>query len=135
MPPALAKDKRYDQILHLERTEGRFTNNAGVLDFYDGGVAPHTSELPVPRHALARRTFAGAAIPSAWNTFPVAPTNSVLSQYRSFPSVVLRVAMSPERLAGLPHIRTVLAMLIALTVLQTGTSIRSFPLWHRRISP
>ena len=58
VPPALAKDKRYDQILHLERTEGRFTNNAGVLDFYDGGVAPHTSELPVPRYALARRIFA-----------------------------------------------------------------------------
>ena len=34
----------------------------------------------------ARRTLAGAAIPSAWSALPVAPTNSVLSQYRSFPS-------------------------------------------------
>lgn len=48
MPKALAtqhgtnlmKDKRYDQILHLERTEGRFTDNAGSLDFYDGDFAP-----------------------------------------------------------------------------------------------
>lgn len=36
----LAKKMRYDQILHLERTEGRFTDNAGVLDFYDGDFSP-----------------------------------------------------------------------------------------------
>jgi hypothetical protein len=39
----LSQSKHYDQILHLERTSGRFTNVGGVVDFYDeadGGFEP-----------------------------------------------------------------------------------------------
>jgi endonuclease/exonuclease/phosphatase family metal-dependent hydrolase len=32
----LARDKRYDQILHLPKYTKSFTNHGGVLDFYDG---------------------------------------------------------------------------------------------------
>jgi len=35
----LAKDKRYDKILHYPSYTKCFTDNAGVLDFYTGGVA------------------------------------------------------------------------------------------------
>lgn len=35
----LAKDKRYDQILHYPSYTKCFTDNAGVLDFYTGGIA------------------------------------------------------------------------------------------------
>jgi len=47
MPEALAKtdlgsnlkkDKRYDQILHYPSESKCFTDNAGVLDFYTGGI-------------------------------------------------------------------------------------------------
>ena len=34
----LAKNKRYDQILHYPSETKSFTNNAGVLDFYTGGI-------------------------------------------------------------------------------------------------
>jgi endonuclease/exonuclease/phosphatase family metal-dependent hydrolase len=34
----LAKDKRYDQILHDPRYSDCFTNNGGALDFYTGGI-------------------------------------------------------------------------------------------------
>ena len=34
----LAKNKRYDQILHLPRYPESFMNTAGVLDFYSGGI-------------------------------------------------------------------------------------------------
>ncbi|MEE8575280.1 MAG: endonuclease/exonuclease/phosphatase family protein [Thermodesulfobacteriota bacterium] len=35
----LAKNKRYDQILHYPTHSGRFTNKAGVVDFYTEGIA------------------------------------------------------------------------------------------------
>jgi endonuclease/exonuclease/phosphatase family metal-dependent hydrolase len=35
----LAKDKRYDQILHLDRYPESFMNKGGVLDFYTGGTS------------------------------------------------------------------------------------------------
>lgn len=35
----LAKDKRYDQILHRDRYPESFMNKGGVLDFYAGGIA------------------------------------------------------------------------------------------------
>jgi hypothetical protein len=35
----LAKDKRYDQILHYPMYPDTFTNNAGVLDFFTGGIS------------------------------------------------------------------------------------------------
>jgi len=34
----LAKDKRYDQILHYPNETSNFTNNGGMLDFYTGGI-------------------------------------------------------------------------------------------------
>lgn len=34
----LAKDKRYDQILHLSRYPDSFMNKGGFLDFYTGGT-------------------------------------------------------------------------------------------------
>lgn len=36
----LAKDKRYDQILHLPLYPESFCNAGGILDFYDGDFAP-----------------------------------------------------------------------------------------------
>lgn len=36
----LAKDKRYDQILHCPIYPENFTNQGGVLDFYAGDVSP-----------------------------------------------------------------------------------------------
>jgi endonuclease/exonuclease/phosphatase family metal-dependent hydrolase len=48
----LAKDKRYDQILHYPSTEATFTNNAGVLDFYTGG----TKKL-FPDHDMTKSEF------------------------------------------------------------------------------
>jgi len=36
----LAKDKRYDQILHFPTVTDNFTNKAGVLDFYCGDHSP-----------------------------------------------------------------------------------------------
>lgn len=39
----LARDKRYDQILHLPHYPDNFTNKAGVLDFYGGD---HTALFP-----------------------------------------------------------------------------------------
>ncbi|MEA1958984.1 MAG: endonuclease/exonuclease/phosphatase family protein [Chloroflexota bacterium] len=35
----LARNKRYDQILHYPSQTKCFTNNAGVLDFYTGGIS------------------------------------------------------------------------------------------------
>jgi len=35
----LARDKRYDQILHHATHPERFTNNGGVLDFYKGNIS------------------------------------------------------------------------------------------------
>lgn len=35
----LAKDKRYDQILHYPLYPENFTNRGGVLDFYTGGIS------------------------------------------------------------------------------------------------
>jgi len=40
----LARDKRYDQILHYPRHTQRFTDNGGILDFYAGN---HTKLFPV----------------------------------------------------------------------------------------
>jgi len=37
---SLARDKSYDQILHYPVYPETFTNRAGVLDFYTGGIAP-----------------------------------------------------------------------------------------------
>lgn len=34
----LEKDKRYDQILHYPKFTKCFTNQTGVLDFYEGGI-------------------------------------------------------------------------------------------------
>ena len=34
----LARNKRYDQILHYPQESKSFTNEAGVLDFYSGGI-------------------------------------------------------------------------------------------------
>jgi len=34
----LEKDKRYDQILHYPKFTKCFTNHAGVVDFYEGGI-------------------------------------------------------------------------------------------------
>ena len=34
----LARDKRYDQILHMDRYPESFMNTGGVLDFYTGGT-------------------------------------------------------------------------------------------------
>ena len=36
----LARDKSYDQILHYPVYPETFSNHAGVLDFYTGGIAP-----------------------------------------------------------------------------------------------
>ncbi len=36
----LAKDKRYDQILHYPIYADSFTDKGGVLDFYTGGIEP-----------------------------------------------------------------------------------------------
>ncbi len=36
----LAKDKRYDQILHLPHYPENFTNAGGLVDFYAGKIAP-----------------------------------------------------------------------------------------------
>jgi endonuclease/exonuclease/phosphatase family metal-dependent hydrolase len=41
----LARDKRYDQILHLARYPANFTNAAGVLDFYAGDHKPLFADL------------------------------------------------------------------------------------------
>lgn len=41
----LARDKRYDQILHYPRYSRSFTNNGGVLDFYKGNHRPLFSQL------------------------------------------------------------------------------------------
>jgi endonuclease/exonuclease/phosphatase family metal-dependent hydrolase len=35
----LARDKRYDQILHLQRYPDSFMNKGGILDFYTGGTS------------------------------------------------------------------------------------------------
>ena len=35
----LAKDKRYDQILHFPIYEDSFMNKGGVVDFFTGGIA------------------------------------------------------------------------------------------------
>lgn len=35
----LAKNKRYDQILHLDRYPESFMGKGGILDFYTGGIA------------------------------------------------------------------------------------------------
>ncbi|KAF0100538.1 MAG: endonuclease/exonuclease/phosphatase family protein [Hyphomonadaceae bacterium] len=41
----LVKDKRYDQILHYSQFDETFTNNGGVLDFYDGNHKPLFPDL------------------------------------------------------------------------------------------
>jgi Endonuclease/Exonuclease/phosphatase family len=41
----LARDKRYDQILHLARYPANFTNAGGVLDFYAGDHKPLFADL------------------------------------------------------------------------------------------
>lgn len=41
----LARDKRYDQILHLARYPDSFTNAGGVLDFYAGDHTPLFPDL------------------------------------------------------------------------------------------
>lgn len=41
----LARDKRYDQILHLARYPENFTNAGGVLDFYGGDHKPLFADL------------------------------------------------------------------------------------------
>lgn len=43
----LGNDKRYDQILHLSRYPGSFMNKAGILDFYQGSVAPLFPGMPL----------------------------------------------------------------------------------------
>lgn len=48
----LKKDKRYDQILHYTEHTKCFTDNAGVLDFYTGGI----SKL-FPGEKLSKREF------------------------------------------------------------------------------
>ena len=48
----LAKDKRYDQILHYPKHTKCFTNNAGILDFYTGGI-----ETLYPQENLTKRKF------------------------------------------------------------------------------
>jgi hypothetical protein len=35
----LARNKRYDQILHMDRYPASFMNKGGVLDFYTGGTS------------------------------------------------------------------------------------------------
>ncbi|MDP3581628.1 MAG: endonuclease/exonuclease/phosphatase family protein [Ignavibacteria bacterium] len=41
----LEKDKRYDQILHLPIYKSKFTNNGGVVDFYNGNIKPLFTNL------------------------------------------------------------------------------------------
>jgi endonuclease/exonuclease/phosphatase family metal-dependent hydrolase len=41
----LAKNKRYDQILHYPIYPENFTNKGGVLDFYTGGIKPLFKDL------------------------------------------------------------------------------------------
>ncbi|UCE90661.1 MAG: endonuclease/exonuclease/phosphatase family protein [Pseudomonadota bacterium] len=46
----LARDKRYDQILHYPVSEKCFTNHAGVLDFYTGGIARLYRNASLSKH-------------------------------------------------------------------------------------
>jgi len=48
----LEKDKRYDQILHYPKYTKCFTNRAGVLDFYEGGI-----DRLYPREKLSKHDF------------------------------------------------------------------------------
>jgi endonuclease/exonuclease/phosphatase family metal-dependent hydrolase len=58
MPPALtgvtgtdlAKNKRYDQILHLPTFTKSFTNKGGILDFYAGDYASLYPNEPMTKH-------------------------------------------------------------------------------------
>jgi exonuclease III len=53
----LAKDKRYDQILHYPSTTNVFTNRAGVLDFYKGGVKGIKDLYPEDTPTKAKFTY------------------------------------------------------------------------------
>jgi len=46
----LAKKKRYDQILHYPGSTKCFTDNAGVLDFYKGGIPKLYPGLGLTKH-------------------------------------------------------------------------------------
>lgn len=48
----LAKNKRYDQILHYPKESKSFTNEAGVLDFYTGGI-----RKLYPKDTLTKKAF------------------------------------------------------------------------------
>ena len=48
----LAKNKRYDQILHNPNYSKCFTNNAGVIDFYTGGI-----DKLYPGRKLSKKAF------------------------------------------------------------------------------
>ena len=76
----LAKDKRYDQILHSPTHKERFTDKAGVVDFYTGGINKLYPGKNLTKHEF---TFQLSDHLPLWVQIDTDISGEILSQYLS----------------------------------------------------